>query len=71
MTTEQFCYWLQGFVEMRNARDGGMPSKEQWEMVCEHLKTVLSKVTQQEYSIGIIGQPSINPLLNQPRSAIC
>jgi len=41
MTPEQFCYWLQGFAELNEAR----PSQEQWNSINEHLKTVFTKVT--------------------------
>jgi len=42
LTPEQFCYWMQGFVEITN---GVQPTKEQWAMMVEHLKTVFVKVT--------------------------
>ena len=41
MTPEQFCYWLQGFVES----DGDLPSERQWQSINDHLKTVFHKVT--------------------------
>lgn len=42
MTQEQFCYWIQGFVELS---DGAMPSEMQWMTIVDHLKTVFNKVT--------------------------
>lgn len=42
MTTEQFAYWLQGFVELS---DGKPPTKEQWSKIEEHLQLVFTKVT--------------------------
>lgn len=41
MTPEQFCYWLQGFVEL----SGQPPTEEQWVSINNHLKTVFRKVT--------------------------
>lgn len=43
MTSEQFAYWMQGFVELTP----GMvtPSPEQWEAIKQHLQTVFNKVT--------------------------
>jgi len=41
MTSEQFCYWLQGFVEIT----GQQPTKKQWQDITNHLKTVFNKVT--------------------------
>lgn len=43
MTPEQFCYWLQGFIEMRESDD--IISCEQVKMIREHLATVFKKVT--------------------------
>lgn len=42
MTPEQFTYWLQGFVELN---PDIQPTKEQWQMIKEHLQTVFKKVT--------------------------
>lgn len=44
MTPENFVYWLQGFVEMNGQTN---PTPEQWASICEHLKTVFTKVTPQ------------------------
>ncbi|WP_440466889.1 hypothetical protein ACKI1H_27060 [Pseudomonas sp. YH-1] len=41
MTSEQFSYWLQGFVEL----NGSEPTAEQWQSIKDHLKTVFVKVT--------------------------
>lgn len=43
MTSEQFAYWLQGFVEL----NGGMPTEGQWESIKDHLETVFVKITPQ------------------------
>jgi hypothetical protein len=42
MTPEQFCYWIQGFAELNGDT---VPSKEQWQAVRDHLKTVFKKET--------------------------
>jgi hypothetical protein len=41
MTDKEFCYWLQGFVEL----GGEPPTKEQWASIKEHLALVFTKVT--------------------------
>jgi hypothetical protein len=43
MTPEQFCYWLQGFIETNNPQ--AMPLRLQWEMIQAHLATVFTKIT--------------------------
>lgn len=42
MNAEQFCYWLQGFVELNGGKG---PTPEQWKSICEHIGTVFKKVT--------------------------
>lgn len=41
MTSEQFAYWLQGFVEL----NGQQPTQTQWDSIKAHLQTVFKKVT--------------------------
>lgn len=48
MTTEQFAYWLQGFVELTQ---GSQPTPEQWKSITEHLQTVFVKVTEPVYKL--------------------
>ena len=48
MTSEQFAYWLQGFVEL----NGSEPTPEQWQSIKDHLKTVFVKVTPEVRPIG-------------------
>lgn len=43
MTSEQFAYWLQGFVELNP--NMAHPTAEQWKAIGEHLQTVFAKVT--------------------------
>jgi len=44
MTPEQFTYWLQGFVEIRETEQVGLTERE-WDIIKDHLKTVFHKVT--------------------------
>jgi hypothetical protein len=44
MTPEQFTYWLQGFVEIRDKEAVGLTEK-QWDIIKDHLQTVFHKVT--------------------------
>lgn len=41
MQPTDFCYWLQGFVEL----NGEQPTPEQWKSIKEHLQTVFKKIT--------------------------
>lgn len=45
MTPENFCYWLQGFVELQKEQ----PTPEQWDAIKDHLSTVFNKVTPPAY----------------------
>lgn len=42
MTDRDFCFWLNGFVELTQ---GQTPNPAQWKSICEHLKLVFEKVT--------------------------
>ena len=42
MTPEQFCYWMQGFVELSG---GNPPTTQQWQSISEHLQQVFKKKT--------------------------
>ena len=42
MTAEQFCYWLQGRVELQ---PDTVPSDAEWKMIGAQLQTVFVKVT--------------------------
>lgn len=41
MTPDQFTYWLQGFAEV----NGAAPTREQWQIICDHLALVFKKET--------------------------
>ena len=43
MTTEQFCYWLQGRAEFQPDTP---PTEAEWKMICEHLDSVFNKITR-------------------------
>lgn len=45
MTPEQFAYWLQGFVEIRDSR----PTTREWDVIKHHLSTIFNKVTPNKY----------------------
>ncbi len=45
MTTEQFTYWLQGFVEIH----GGVPTEEQWLIIKDHLQLVFKKESPKRF----------------------
>lgn len=64
MTSEQFAYWLQGFVEL----NGSEPTTEQWQSIKDHLKTVFVKVTPEMRPS--LGHPGFIPGLLD-RTAIC
>ena len=55
MTPENFCYWLQGFLELRKNTNSAHDAMtlEQVEIVQEHLRLVFTKVT---------GNPSFDEL---------
>lgn len=42
MTPEQFCYWLQGYVETSNRPN---PTDTEWTIIKDHLQLVFNKVT--------------------------
>lgn len=55
MTSEQFAYWLQGFVEL----NGETPTGEQWESIKAHLQTVFKKVTPEIKVAPVIPSPGV------------
>jgi hypothetical protein len=46
MTSNDFAYWLQGYVEITN---GQMPNETQWVIIKDHLKEVFVKNTPDHY----------------------
>lgn len=55
MTEQQFCYWLQGFVEIMN---GQQPNQTQWQVIQDHLKLVFTKVTPDRYTTQPVPIPA-------------
>lgn len=60
MTPEQFCYWLQGFIEMN---PNAMVTGTQWVIIKDHLKLVFNKQTPHRYLGDPI--PYRNPAFDQ------
>jgi hypothetical protein len=44
MSPEQFAYWLNGHVELNS---DSQPDDVQWEIIKDHLKLVMTKITPQ------------------------
>lgn len=76
MTARDFCYWLQGFVEVS---DPPKPTEREWQIIKDHLKEVdiLQKLTP--YTLGVVSadpakaiaslsQPTLRPLRDIPDS---
>lgn len=64
MTSEQFCYWLQGFFELKKTidhREGATP--ETMQMIEDHLQIVFMKVTP---SFPTKVGDSVGPLFADP-----
>lgn len=53
MTQEQFCYWLQGFIELSQA-ENYHPTIKQWAMIQEHLKSVFTCTPKTKDSAPIV-----------------
>ena len=62
MDFKSFCYWLQGFFEMRN---GGKITKEQAALIEEHLNLTFNKVTPKITEIGDLAE-EIKPWKSPP-----
>lgn len=45
MTPEQFCYWLQGYVEIYNDNVVASPTYTEWKVIKDHLALVFEKKT--------------------------
>lgn len=54
MRDSEFCYWLNGYVELTN---GQRPDETQWLVIMDHLKSVFQKETPQRFPV----QPSKEP----------
>jgi hypothetical protein len=58
MTSENFAYWLNGFIEMNG---GQTPTKEQWKTICDHLALVFKKVTPPIPPLESLPVPTVAP----------
>lgn len=59
MTPEQFCYWMQGYVELTGSNE---VTPEVWASIKDHLQLVFEKKTP-ERTVG----PAHDMLLRGPR----
>ena len=66
MTPEQFTYWLQGFVEIREAEQVGLTERE-WDIIKDHLKTVFHKVTPTYIQPVPMPGNGVGPFTNYPQ----
>lgn len=57
MTPEQFCYWLQGYVETNPYRTA--PTTQEWSVIVDHMALVFEKKTP---NYGIAGWPGGVPI---------
>jgi hypothetical protein len=59
MTTDNFCYWLQGFFELTDSKD---LTPEQVEMIKEHLQLTMTKKTSTLLDLSQLGD--LPPICN-------
>lgn len=64
----QFCYWLQGFVELNTS--GKPPGELQWKIIQDHLNAVFEKKTPTYNHPAGIAVAGI-PVVNNQAVAIC
>lgn len=57
MTSNDFTYWLQGYVEITN---GAQPDATQWAIIKDHLALVFNKVTPKRFEDSF-ALPSAHP----------
>jgi hypothetical protein len=70
MTPEQFVYWLQGFVEIREKQEIGLTERE-WDIIKDHLKTVFHKATPTYTPPFSVPNGTSNPPYFDPSRIIC
>jgi hypothetical protein len=51
MTSQDFVYWLNGFVELGG--DKSPPSEDQWKSICDHLKLTMTKTNPQRSMVSL------------------
>ena len=62
MTTENFAYWLNGFIEL----DGAPPTPTQWQQIKDHLALVFRKETPGVSIEGIKLDGGVEPQVSFP-----
>lgn len=60
MTTDNFCYWIQGFVELTDGQD--RPNEKQWKMIKRHLDLVFDNITAEPEAKIVKLVPKLKPL---------
>ena len=70
MNSENFCYWLNGFIELNESHlELDLPTASQWNMIKEHLATVFNKITPPKEIFPktpiSIDLPKVNPGLSE------
>ena len=63
MTTDNFCYWLQGFFELT---DSSELTPEQVEMIKEHLSLTMTKKTSRLIDLGDLSKLEDFPKVCNP-----
>ncbi len=58
MTPEQFTYWLQGYIEIREKSGSISPTPEEWAVIKDHIKTVFHKVTPNYQPVQPVPMPN-------------
>jgi len=71
MSTYEFAYWLQGYVEI----NGQLPSEGEWQIIKDHLQLVFTKVTPDRLLGPMVYRPPTMPsdisLPYKPIEVVC
>ena len=66
MNAQNFCYWLQGFVEVADKA----PNQREWQVILDHLKIVDDLRLPHTASLGISSATPIQ-LINRGETKYC
>lgn len=66
MNAEDFCWWLQGFIDL----DGSEPTDEQWQTIKAHVKVILKKDKLSSFNPYMLG-PVYEPRIPKPTKITC